>query len=195
MRGLTTGPVGARSISNTVSRVPRLALAGIAVGMLALAGCATAPIPPTTDATHSDSAWRSWQGRMVVRQLTASAADGSVSTSFSTAFDLQGQPTKGWLRLLSPLGTTLATVNWSPAEARLQTPTQNQTYASLDDLMLAATGTSVPVATLFDWLDGHPTPVGGWSVDVSRHADGRYVATQLDAAARPITELRIVLDR
>lgn len=113
--------------------------------------------------------------------------------SFAAAFELRGSAEAGELVLTSPLGSTLASLVWSPAGAVLNNGAQTSTYHSLDALASAATGAPIPVRALFDWLAGQPTTAAGWQPDLTRLGEGR-----LDASRReplPPAQLRLVLDR
>jgi outer membrane lipoprotein LolB len=125
--------------------------------------------------------------------------------ALSAAFDLRGDARAGTLGLSTPLGTMLALARWSPGEVVLTTPKGERAFASLDELTREALGESVPVAAWFDWLRGRPwpgapsvvAPAGfsqlGWSVDLSRFAEGSVDATRSDPA--PTVSARIRLDR
>ena len=53
----------------------------------------------------------------------------------------------------------------------------------------------LPLAALFDWLGGIPTPVAGWLTDLSQAwPEGRLLARQRSQPG-PAVELRILLDR
>jgi outer membrane lipoprotein LolB len=66
-------------------------------------------------------------------------------------------------------------------------------YESLDALVAQVTGTSIPVAALFDWLRGVATPVPGWKPDLSGLAQGRISAARIDP--QPQADLRVLLER
>ena len=118
--------------------------------------------------------------------------EGEARQSFSAGFDLRGSPAAGSLELTTPLGSTAALLEWSADGARLRIPGEPVRMApSLDELARQALGTPVPVAALFDWLDGRPTEALGWQADLSRQASGRLQARRLQPAA----ELRLVFDR
>lgn len=155
-----------------------------------LAGCAgTVRLP---------GEWTS--GRLSVR---VDAADERPAQSYVAAFELRGTGGHGEMRLISPLGTQLAAARWWRGQATLATADGERTYASLDDLALAALGERVPLAALPDWIAGRPwadapsraTAPGfeqlGWAVDLSRHAQGRIDARR---EAAPAVTLRIQLD-
>lgn len=146
---------------------------------LALGGCASLRPPPGS--AHLPH----WSGRLSLK------VDDDPRQSFSAGFDLRGSPRQGALELMTPLGGTAALLEWSAAGARLQVPGEPpRQAASLEALVEAATGTAVPVAALFDWLEGRPTEVAGWQADLSQRDRGRLQARRL----RPAADLRLVLD-
>jgi outer membrane lipoprotein LolB len=158
--------------------------AWLAAAVAALAGCAT-PAPTRPIAT---GAARAWAGRLAMH------VQDTQPQSFSAAFELQGQATEGELTLFNPLGGTLARLRWTPGNAVLQQADgQQRIYASLDALVAAATGTAVPVAALFDWLDGKDTAVPGWQADLTQLGRGRLLARRYDPA--PTADLRVVLEQ
>ena len=111
---------------------------------------------------------------------------------FSAGFDLRGQASEGDLLLTSPLGTTLAQAVWRPGQARLNANGQQLVFGSMEELLARVTGAALPLAALFDWIDGKPTPVPGWDSDLSAHAQGRLSARRLWPL--PAVELRMLLD-
>jgi len=150
-------------------------------GLLLAAGCTH--IGPRAAV---DPAQPSWQGRMAVTVAS------EPPQAFSAGFLLLGSASKGTLTLTSPLGTSLATLQWDANSATLKTPQQSQRFASADDMVAYSVGTPLPIATLFGWLQGEATPVAGWQVDLQSLAQGRIKAWRLapDAA----TEIKIILD-
>ena len=115
------------------------------------------------------------------------------SQSFSAAFELRGQPEAGRLTLLNPLGGTLAVLQWQPGRAELATPGQPpRQFVALGAMVEHATGAPIPVAALFDWLDGKATAVPGWEVDLSQVSEGRLRAVRRQPL--PGADLRVVLD-
>ena len=115
------------------------------------------------------------------------------SESFSSGFDLRGSATAGELRLESPLLGTLGMLSWRPGSATLRAGGQTMEFDSIDALVTHVTGSSMPVAALFDWLRGVDSPVPGWRADLTRVAEGRVTATRLDPP--PQAELRVILER
>lgn len=149
-------------------------------GTAALAtGCASPPADRV--------AARRWSGRMALR------VDTEPAQAFSAEFELTGAATAGELKLLNPLGGTVALLSWAPGQARLFAGSDIREFASLDQLADHVMGTTVPVAALFDWLDGTNTRAAGWLADLSRLADGRLQAQRIEPAPR--AELRLVLER
>ncbi|WP_294767556.1 outer membrane lipoprotein LolB [uncultured Rhodoferax sp.] len=139
-------------------------------------------------ARGTNSAENHWQGRIAIKVLS------NPPQSFSSNFELDGQGDTGRLTLLSPLGTTVAQMHWAPGLAQLRQGGEVRDFASLDDLAQQATGTALPVAALFDWLHGTPTPAPGWEVALDQLPEGRLQAhRQADASAA--VELRILLER
>lgn len=146
-----------------------------------LAGCAQLP---RTSAKGSADAF--WSGRLSLQ------VQSSPPQSLSAAFELKGAPERGELRLSTPLGTTLLTARWSPTEAMLEAENQTRRFSDIQTLLLQATGANVPLPALFGWLNGEPSQADGWAADLSRHADGRIIASRSQPA--PAAQLRIVLD-
>lgn len=162
-------------------------LAFLCAGILApllIAGCAQ-----TTGATGQNSLKKEvWSGRISLQ------VQSEPTQSFSASFELKGQPERGELTLISPLGNVLGVLRWSPGEAVLDSGNGKvQRFASVDELMAQATGASVPVAALFAWLQGEPASASGWSADLSRHKEGRISAKRTQPA--PQADLRVVLDQ
>jgi outer membrane lipoprotein LolB len=129
-----------------------------------------------------------WSGRISLQVQSEPAQ------SFSASFELKGKPEQGELTLISPLGSVLGVLRWSPGEAVLDSGNGKvQRFASVDELMAQATGAAVPVAALFAWLQGEPASASGWSADLSRHQEGRISAKRTQPA--PQADLRVVLDQ
>jgi outer membrane lipoprotein LolB len=147
-----------------------------------LAACAS-----TIRTTGTFDAKNQWQGRLAIKVA------GNAPQSVSADFELQGDAQTGSLLLLSPLGTAVAQLEWAPGLAQLRQGGSTQQFASLDALVRQATGTELPVAALFDWLDGTPTEAPGWRVDLQELPQGRLQAW-LDDTQAPAS-LRILLAR
>jgi len=150
----------------------------VLLSVLLITACAT----PQRTAPPGEAAWN---GRLSVR------VDSDPPQSFSAGFDLRGSPHTGELLLTSPLGTTLATVLWSPQGAELRQGERITARSSLDQLTTELSGTSLPVAALFGWLRGQPSgDADGWQADLAGQPDGRITARR--TTPLPAAELRIV---
>lgn len=90
------------------------------------------------------------------------------------------------------MGTTLAQLQWSGSEAYLQQGQGAQRYASVSELTEQVTGSVLPVAALFDWLQGREHPTAGWQVDLSGMSQGLLNAQRTQPL--PTVSLRIKLE-
>jgi outer membrane lipoprotein LolB len=149
--------------------------------VLLLAACATPPRSAVPAGVQQ------WSGRLALN------VEGEASRSFSAGFELKGAPEAGELTLFNPLGGTLAVLDWAPGAATLRSNGQTRQFASLDELAQEATGAPLPIAPLFDWLQGKPTAVAGWQADVSQVGEGRLHARRSDPP--PPADLRLVFER
>ena len=127
-----------------------------------------------------------WSGRLALR------VEGNEKQSFSAGFELVGAPEQGTLKLLSPLGSTLAHIDWRPSGATLRSGDEISNFRSLDELLEHTTGSPLPVRALFDWLEGKETALAGWRADLTGLADRRLTAQRL--SPDPVMFLRVVLD-
>jgi outer membrane lipoprotein LolB len=112
--------------------------------------------------------------------------------AFFAGFELKGRASSGELTLISPLGSILGIMRWSPTEAILEQGSATRRFASTDELLAQLTGAAVPMSALFDWLAGIDTPTQGWVADLSKQPDGRITAKRINPA--PPADLRIVLN-
>ena len=151
-----------------------------------LAGCAQQP--PRSSTPGADTASQLWTGRISVQ------VQSEPPQSLSGSFELKGRPEQGELSLISPLGNVLGILRWSPDEAMLDSGDgKPQRFRSVEELMLTATGASIPLDALFAWLKGDNAAVQGWTADLSRRAEGRVSARRTQP--QPQADLRVVLDR
>jgi outer membrane lipoprotein LolB len=144
-------------------------------------------------------------GRLAVR---AESTDGAAPRSLTAAFELQGTAQQGRLDLSTPLGSLLARAHWAPDQVVLTTPEGEARFADLDGLSREVLGESVPIAALFDWLQGRPWPQApslptqapepsgfrqlGWRVDLARFNDA---FVQAERERLPLVTVRAKLDR
>jgi outer membrane lipoprotein LolB len=146
---------------------------------LLLTGCA-APRAPITEGVAA------WNGRLAL------SIDSDPPQSYSAGFDLHGSSLAGELLLATPLGTTLATITWSPGRAEMTQGERTTRRNSLEQLTTDLGSSAVPVAALFSWLQGQPAQAAGWQADLSRHADGRITARRTQPL--PTAELRLIFE-
>ncbi len=128
-----------------------------------------------------------WQGRLAVN------LHSEPPQAFSANFELQGDAQVGSLTFYTPIGSTAAQLHWDADGAQLKTSAEPQRFESLDDLTLYATGTSLPIASMFDWLHGNAVATPGWQVDLQGLSNGRLQAQRL--APQVPAELKIILER
>lgn len=149
---------------------------------LLLSGCASPPHEPA-----SDSVQQVWSGRLALNI----ASEPPQNTQ--AGFELTGSARAGTLVLNGPLGTVAATLHWAPGVATLQKAGADMQHStSLEQLTVMATGTSLPVGAMFDWLAGLKTPVAGWQVNQENLGEGRLLLQRTNP--EPRARLLIVLD-
>ena len=133
-----------------------------------------------------------FRGRLSLK-IDADSAQNQVQPQFfSGAFELTGNLQNGALVLYSPLGNTVAALNWSPGLAQLESGGATRQFDSLGAMVQSATGADLPIDSLFSWLNGNPANAPGWMADLSGAANGRVTARRVSPS--PPVELRIVLD-
>lgn len=148
--------------------------------VLSLVGCATSRPGAEKPAAY-------WSGRLAL-QLQSTPPQ-----NWSASFELQGSAEQGQMVLLSPLGTTLAKLSWSPRSALLEQGADKTESSNLQSLSQKLTGTDLPIHAIFEWLQGRETSARGWYVDLSALNEGRLSARRM--APAPEALLRILLDR
>jgi outer membrane lipoprotein LolB len=153
-----------------------------------IAGCALNQRATTTNVADSSF----WHGRLSM-QVDASPDDtASKRQSFAASFELSGTPQAGELRLLTPLGSTLAAIRWTHQYAVLEARGESRSYAGLDVLTQDLLGAPVPAPALFAWLQGNALSGSGWQVDLSEYAQGKVNAARLEPL--PQAHLRLILE-
>lgn len=148
-----------------------------------IAGCATSTWAPATLPADSGR----WQGRIAVK--VASTPPQTISAQF----ELAGNATAGRMDLSTPLGTTIAQMQWSPQSADLLARGETRSFSSLIDMTSATLGAELPVTALFQWLQGQAVEAPGWQVNLSDWAQGRISAQR--TAPSPQVDLKIILER
>lgn len=159
----------------------RSVLAALLPATLLLA-CATPPAPAPDGAASRP---QHWSGRLSL------VVETTPPEQFHASFDLTGTADTGRLALTSPLGSTIALLQWRPEHAVLQQGGQTRQYASVDALAAAVTGTAIPIRSLFAWLHGQNTATAGWTADLAQLARGRISAQRRHPA--PAARLRVIL--
>jgi outer membrane lipoprotein LolB len=164
-----------------------------------LGACST----PTRTAITST---KTQSGRIAVQVVN------DASRSFNADFELTGSARSGQLLLSGILGTRLAEATWGPAQVILNTGSEQHIFQTLDQMAQEVFGESIPLAALFDWLEGHPWPQApsrpladktpgfqqiGWVIDLQRFDEGRLLAQRASPpdSTQPELRLRIRLDR
>jgi len=148
-----------------------------------LAACATpAPIRSVSQAPST----KQWQGRISV------TVQSDPPRNMSAGFSLDGDARQGELNLFSPLGTTLATLQWNPTSTQWLQGSQQRRYDSMAHLTEETTGAALPMDAMFEWLEGRATPSPGWQADLSALNQGSLIAKRI--TPEPLVVLRIKLD-
>lgn len=160
----------------------RTLLGALATASMVLTGCAAPARFPSQTIDQTGL----WTGRLAVR------VDADQMQSFSAGFELKGNAQTGELSLYSPFGATIAQLAWSPGDARLRRDGDERSFESLDALTKHATGTDLPVASIFLWLAGVNSSVAGWQADLRELSSGRLVARR--SLPPPAVEMRLILE-
>lgn len=153
------------------------------IAIIFIAGCASRTV---LDGTF-DAENPRWQGRMALK------VQSTPPQAFAADFDLQGNAQAGSLAFTSPLGNTLARLQWDGSAAVLHSGGQSQHFDSLDALTRHTLGTELPIASLFSWLQGTAIDTPGWQADLHNLPTGRLEARRLTSDAP--AELKIILER
>lgn len=164
--------------------MPSPTRAVLALCLSGLAAC-THVAPPLATRAASDGEPQ-WQGRLSV------AVHSDPPSITSAAFALRGSAAQGELQLLSPLGTTLAQLQWQPGSAHLHRGAAPEVFASVADLTEQLTGSALPLEALFSWLQGRDAPSPGWVADLSALPQGELKARREQPL--PAVSLRVRLD-
>jgi outer membrane lipoprotein LolB len=129
----------------------------IAVAMpMLLAACATPPRPVTDGGQASAIATRPFhQAIDMAGRLSARYQASNREEALHGSFTWSQTPESTTVRLLSPLGQTMAVINVSPEGATLQQGGQPvRSASSVDELTAETLGWPLPVAGLREWLQG-----------------------------------------
>lgn len=203
---------------NALMTARRTTLGAAAAALLALAGCATQPPhqPSTANATTSLTTQtnRAWHGRFAVQY---NDQNGQQRNAYGN-FDWRENGTTVTLRLLNPLGQTLAIVTSSPSQATLELPNrQPLTADNVGTLMQQALGFELPVEGLHYWLQPSVAPTSrarttpdpqnpnrlsrieqdGWTIDYVAYAEAPATGVKRVNLSRdnPPLTIKLVLDQ
>ena len=165
----------------------RALLFSLVSAMLFIAGCAHKIEATGTNNIKKEAETAFWAGRISMQ------VQSDPVQAFFAGFELKGQADIGELTLISPLGSILGVMRWTPTEATLDQGGSIQRFATTNELLAQATGAAVPISALFDWLGGKNTTAPGWTADLSQRVNGRITAQRTEPS--PQANLRIVLDR
>ncbi|HEY1146970.1 MAG TPA: outer membrane lipoprotein LolB [Pseudoduganella sp.] len=133
----------------------RIRIAAVAAAFL-LAGCATTSVPRPPGAVAATDAVE-LHGRLSVKYT-----QNGEPKSMSGKFDWKQTPQRTDVALLSPVGSTIATIAVTPQEAVLtESGKPPRSAPDIDTLSARILGWSLPVAGLRDWLQGQATAADG----------------------------------
>jgi outer membrane lipoprotein LolB len=127
-----------------------------------------------------------WQGKISAK------VHSTPMRVFYADFDLDGSPISGTLALQAPLGIRIADMRWDSDAATLVASGKSQQFESLQSMVFYAVGVDLPVAYIFDWLEGKSTSHPNWQVDLSERANGRITAQKI--APEPKVDLKIFVE-
>lgn len=142
------------------------------------------PLPPTPseggppEPSASAPVARSYVGRISVVIQT------DPLQQMIADFELEGDASKGELRLFGPFGGAIATLQWEPGQAVLIEGERRRVVRSIDWLIERVTGAALPVALIFDWLAGRPVRTDDWAVAPRSKPSDPLRATRLQPLPR-----------
>jgi outer membrane lipoprotein LolB len=190
-------------------------LIGLSCSAALLSACASPPHPPqaSTPAQQGvDAAVPSTVSAKGRVSATSIVPGETQPRQFHGGFELQADASGGQLMLLTPLGSTVAVLAWTPKSALLRQATGAiAAFDSAEQMMEQAIGVPVQPQALSAWLRGVPAHGHavernsaeqftqlGWTVNVLREAGASH-ARRLEIS-RPqspgltAAELRVVID-
>lgn len=165
----------------------RASLFSLVTAILFIAGCAHKIDAAGINQAEKEVEAAFWAGRISLQ------VQSEPVQAFFAGFELKGQADMGELTLISPLGSILGVMRWTPTEATLDQGGSIQRFATTSELLARTTGAALPISALFDWLGGKNTTAPGWTADLSQRVNGRITAQRTEPS--PQANLRIVLDR
>lgn len=203
-------------------------LGGLACACL-ITACAQAPVTPSATTPHANAQAEGTvpsdpgsltaiaspapsielQGQMGIK-LGAWQSEPARGMSFG--FFFQGQVERGSLSLMTPLGSQVAQVEWTPTSATLRRigpgGGEDIRRGSIEELAEAALGEALPLQTLVHWMQARPDPSlpyqpqpqagtfeqRGWLIDTRERAQGRILATRQGQPGLRDARIQVRLD-
>jgi outer membrane lipoprotein LolB len=180
------------------------ALAGALSALGALSACSRFPVrTEALAATAPDQ--QVLQGQLSIK---LQAFQGLEAKGVSLGFFFNGNDQGGQLDLMTPLGSQVALVRWTPSDAWLQTDKGDRHFDSLGELSEQVLGEPLPLAALMHWVQGRPAPdlpaptnttaqsfeQSGWRIDTTDIAVGKLNAQRPASAQQRGITVRIRLD-
>ena len=148
---------------------------------------------PAPKASTAPDATMALQGQMGIK---LGAWQDEPAKGMSFGFFFQGQVERGSLALMTPLGSQVAQIDWTPTAATLRRigpgGGEDLRRGGIEELAEAALGEALPLQTLVHWMQGRPDPAlphtpqteaglfeqRGWLIDTRERAQGRILATR-----------------
>jgi outer membrane lipoprotein LolB len=173
----------------------------------ALSACSQFPARPTdASTTVSTAEQQSLQGQLSIK---LQAFQGQEAKGISLGFFFNGGAQGGQLDLMTPMGSQVAQVRWTPADAWLQTEQGERHFNTLGELSEQVLGEPLPLAALMHWVQGRAAPdlatpthttaqsfeQSGWQIDTTDIAIGKLNAQRPASPQQRGITVRVRLDR
>ena len=137
--------------------------------------------------SSSSSTGEAYRGRMGLH------VQGAPSSSWSAGFHLTGSANTGELRLISPIGTTLAIARWEPQSASIERGQTVQRYSDANAMVRDLLGADFQMPQLWAWLERKPLSVPGWNFTNTLRQDQGHLLIAQRVQAEPAMTLRVIL--
>lgn len=171
-----------------------------------LSACSRFPVRPSHDfPVVASPGQQALQGQLSIK---LQAFQDQPAKGISLGFFFTGNAQGGQLDLMTPLGSQVALVRWTPADAWLQTEQGDRHFDTLADLSDQVLGEPLPLAALMHWVQGHPSPdlpaptdtsaqsfeQSGWRIDTTDLGAGKLNAQRPATAQQRGITVRVRLD-
>jgi len=192
-------------VTRTASR-RALALALALSALASLGACSRFPVRPTSDFPAADiPGQQALQGQLSIK---LQAFQDQPAKGISLGFFFNGNAQGGQLDLMTPMGSQVALVRWTPSDAWLQTEQGDRHFETLAELSDQVLGEPLPLAALMHWVQGRPSPdlpaptdttaqsfeQSGWHIDTTDIAAGKLNAQRPATAQQRGITVRVRLD-